>query len=233
NLMVERGVARPPFPVYGRIPNFKGAENAAEALAKTLEWRRALIVKVNPDSPQAPVRLRALEDGKTLIMPTPRIREGFLLIDPRKIPGSLYRQASTIRGAFEYGVKLRTLSELKALDSIDLIVEGSVVVNPLGERLGKGEGYGELEYAILVELNLIEPSVIIATTVHDIQVVEERIPQEPHDVPVDYIVTPTRTIKVEGRRGRPPGILRDSLEPRKLGEIPLLRELLEGRGLRV
>ncbi|MDM7275380.1 MAG: 5-formyltetrahydrofolate cyclo-ligase [Thermoprotei archaeon] len=229
-LMVEKGVARPPFPVYGRIPNFKGAEKAAETLAKTLEWRRALIVKVNPDSPQAPVRLRALEEGKTLVMPTPRIREGFLLLDPKRIPGNLYRQASTIRGAFEYGVKLRTLGEiLRALDPIDLIVEGSVVVNPLGERLGKGEGYGELEYAILVELNLIEPSVAIATTVHDIQVVEERIPQEPHDVPVDYIVTPTRTIKVEGRRERPPGILRDSLESRKLREIPLLRELLEGR----
>ncbi len=234
NLMIQKGVARPPFPVHGRIPNFKGAENAAETLARTLEWRRALTLKVNPDSPQAPVRLRALEEGKTLVMPTPRIREGFLLLNPRRIPESFYRQASTIRGAFTYGVKLRTLREITGtLDSIDFIVEGSVVVNTLGERLGKGEGYGELEYAILVELNIIDPNVAIATTVHDIQVVEDKIPQEPHDVPVDYIVTPTRIIKTEGRRERPPGIFWSSLETRKLDEIPLLRELLESRGLRV
>jgi 5-formyltetrahydrofolate cyclo-ligase len=34
-LLEERGVARFPKPVYGRIPNFEGAEAAAELLRRS------------------------------------------------------------------------------------------------------------------------------------------------------------------------------------------------------
>lgn len=223
--LVELKVALPP-PPHGRIPNFKGAEVAARMLAETPEWRGARVVKVNPDSPQRWVRLRALSEGKILLMPTPRLREGFLLLDPKRIPRSLYERASTIRGAFEMGVKLRSLEDLvNTIKNIDFIVEGSVVVNQCGERLGKGEGYGELEYAVLLELNLVDPNVIIATTVHELQVVEERLPQDPYDVPVDVIVTPRRVVRVQRCRSRPPGVLWDLLDERKLKEIPILGEL--------
>jgi 5-formyltetrahydrofolate cyclo-ligase len=159
-------------------------------------------------------------------MPTPRLREGFLLLDPKRIPRSLYERASTIRGAFEMGVKLRSLEDLvNTIKNIDFIVEGSVVVNRCGERLGKGEGYGELEHAVLLELNLVDPNVIIATTVHELQVVEERIPQDPYDVPVDVIVTPRRVVRVQRCRSRPPGVLWDLLDERKLKEMPILGEL--------
>jgi hypothetical protein len=40
----------------GRIPNFTGAEAAAERLAATPEWRAAGTIKSNPDSAQLPVR---------------------------------------------------------------------------------------------------------------------------------------------------------------------------------
>ncbi len=223
--MVELGVAIPP-PPHGRIPNFRGADVAAKMLTGLPEWKRARVVKVNPDSPQRWVRLRALEEGKMLLMPTPRLREGFILLDPKRISRGLYEKASTIRGAFELGVLLRSLEDIiRVVKNVDLIVEGSVVVNMCGERLGKGEGYGELEYAILLELNLINPEVTIATTVHEIQVVETRIPQDPYDVPVDVIVTPTRIIRVQRCENRPSGILWEFLNERKLKEIPILREL--------
>ncbi|MEM0451180.1 MAG: 5-formyltetrahydrofolate cyclo-ligase [Nitrososphaerota archaeon] len=73
-LLEERGVARFPLPVKGRIPNFAGAEEAASRLRSSDEYQAARVVKVNPDSPQRPVRLMALQDGKLLVMPTPRIR---------------------------------------------------------------------------------------------------------------------------------------------------------------
>jgi 5-formyltetrahydrofolate cyclo-ligase len=57
----------------GRIPNFTGAENAAERLRRTHEWQAARTVKANPDSAQWPVRQRALEDGKTVYMAVPRL----------------------------------------------------------------------------------------------------------------------------------------------------------------
>ena len=45
----------------GRIPNFAGAKLAAERLAGHRIWKRAQVVKANPDSPQTHVRRRALE----------------------------------------------------------------------------------------------------------------------------------------------------------------------------
>lgn len=222
-----RGVARFPLPPHGRIPNFVGAEDAARRVASLPEWRRAAVVKINPDSPQRILRLWALEEGKLLLMPTPRIREGFLLLDPRRIPANRYGEASTIRGAFRWGLPLRTPGELLSLGRVDFIVEGSVAVDPWGGRLGKGEGYGELEYAILRELGLAGEDTPIATTVHELQLVKERLPQDPYDVPVDYIATPARLLRVNPRPLRPRGILWSMLPKEKLGEIPFLRLLRE------
>jgi hypothetical protein len=56
-------------PVFDRIPNFVGADVAAKRLSELDEWRRARIVKCNPDPSQIPVRLRALYDGKLLFSP--------------------------------------------------------------------------------------------------------------------------------------------------------------------
>src|SRR5215469_9700042 len=68
----EAGAAR--FPgARGRIPNFTGAEAAAELLAAQPEWRAARVVKANPDLPQLPARARALADGKRLYMAVPRL----------------------------------------------------------------------------------------------------------------------------------------------------------------
>jgi hypothetical protein len=52
----------------------------------------------------------------------------------------------------------------------DAIVCGSVAVTRDGRRCGKGEGYSDLEFAILRELG--HPPVPVATTVHDLQVVD-------------------------------------------------------------
>src|ERR1044072_431651 len=57
----------------GRIPNFVGAEAAAERLRATGGRRPAATLKATPASPQWPVRQRALEDGKLLFMAVPRL----------------------------------------------------------------------------------------------------------------------------------------------------------------
>ncbi|MEM2840778.1 MAG: 5-formyltetrahydrofolate cyclo-ligase, partial [Candidatus Bathyarchaeia archaeon] len=84
-LMEENNVARPPRPVYGRIPNFEGAEKAAERVLELDEFAKADTVKVNPDSPQRPLRELVLKAGKNLLTPTPRLKHGFLLIKPGKV----------------------------------------------------------------------------------------------------------------------------------------------------
>lgn len=224
-LLEEKKVTMPPKPVEGRIPNFVNAERAAENLARLKEWEKAEILKVNPDSPQRPVRERALLEGKKVIMPSPRLREGFVLLDPRIIPRKTIRYASTIRGAMILGKRL-SLSELRSLGSVDLIVEGSVAVNLMGERIGKGGGYGDLEYAILREIGLADENTPITTTVHGLQVLKEKFPQDPWDVSVDIIVTSTRVYRVLERRARRPrGILWEYLDHEKIRSIPLLAEL--------
>lgn len=217
-IMEERNIARFPRPVYGRIPNFVGAEQAALKIVALKVWKKAEVIKANPDSPQRPLRYYALEHGKKLVMATPRLKEGFLLLDPSKIPSSKYSFASTIKGAFMYGRKI----SLRELPRIDLIVTGCVAVDRRGGRIGKGGGYAELEYAILRELGLVDDNTYVVTTVHDAQIVEH-IPLEPHDLTVDIIATPRRTYIIEPRPPKPKGIIWDLLGEKK--KLHVLKEL--------
>lgn len=228
-LLEEKNIARFPRPVHGRIPNFIGAEEAASNLFKTRIWVRARVIKVNPDSPQRIVRLQALREGKILLMPTPKLREGFLLLDPNIIPSRYYGSASSIKGAFIYGRKLG-LAELMRMESIDLIVIGSVAIDYMGTRIGKGGGYAELEYAILREIGKVDDKTPVVTTVHDLQVLSEELPRELHDVPVDVIHTPTRTIRAKKPYPKPKGVYWELLSRDKLDSIPILRELKRIKG---
>jgi len=182
----ERGIARFPLPCWGRIPNFKGAERAAENLRKLEEWRKAKVIFCSPDSPQRKVRENTLKDGKILVMASPRLKSGFLLIKPEKVKGR-EAYASTIRGAFRFA------EQVQEFPKPDLVVTGSVAVDIHGNRLGKGGGYGDRELEIIRSRFGKVP---VATTVHDMQVVDS-VPSEPHDQKVDIIVTPTRTIRVK------------------------------------
>ena len=183
--MQERGIAKFP-PCWGRIPNFQGAEKAAENLRKLEEWRKAKVIFVSPDSPQRKVRENALKDGKILVMASPRLKKGFLVIRPEKIRGR-EAYASTIKGAFRYAEQTQNFPKP------DLVVTGSVAVDIHGNRLGKGGGYGDRELEIIRSRFGKIP---VATTVHDMQVVDF-VPSEPHDQKIDIIVTSTRTIRVK------------------------------------
>src|ERR1700688_724471 len=92
-------------PVFDRIPNFVGADVAAKRLSELDEWRRARVVKCNPDPPQIPVRLRALYDGKLLFSPVPYLSRDFpyLRIDPDKLAakGVDFETAATAQGLME------------------------------------------------------------------------------------------------------------------------------------
>lgn len=228
-LMEEKNIAEFPRPVYGRIPNFKGADKAAERIAQLKEWVEAKVIKANPDSPQYHLRLRALLEGKIVIMASPRLRSGFIIINPRSIPSSKLSYAATISGAFRYGASVK----LRDLPPIDLVITGCVAVDRRGIRLGKGGGYAELEYAILRELGVITENTPVATTIHDVQVVDE-IPLEPHDLTVDYYATPTRLVKIYPRGYKPKGIFWELLSEdyKNLEVIRELSELIKHRALK-
>jgi 5-formyltetrahydrofolate cyclo-ligase len=206
----------------GRIPNFTGAEAAAERLRKIPEWRLAATIKANPDAPQLPVRQRALEDGKTLYMAVPRLAspEPFFALDPDHL-AEPPRRAASISGAARSARRV----PLSELSPVDLVVMGSVAAAEDGARLGKGGGFADLEFALATEAGLIGPHTICVTTVHELQLRPAgAIPLTSHDVPVDVIITPERVIDCRQRRGQRPraGIQWDDLTEDKIGAIPLL-----------
>lgn len=220
--MEELNIARFPRPVYGRIPNFVGSEEVAKRLVSIERFQNSRVIKVNPDSPQRPVRRLLLEKRKSLLMPTPRLKNGLLLLLSSNILDKDLSYASSIRGSFKYGIKAR----LNELPRVDGVVVGSVAVSTTGARVGKGRGYSDLEYAILRELNLVTDSVPIATTVHEVQIIND-VPIERHDVPVDYIVTPKRVIETKTMHLKPRGLIWNKITHKMLDEMSILTKLVK------
>ena len=168
----DKNIAQFPRPVHHRIPNFQGADEAAENLATLPEFEAANMVKVNPDTPQRRVRHLVLENDKTLLTPQPRLRTGFfqtLKHGTDAIPSHLPIDSLTSsKGAAKYGTPITLYEEY----TVDLVVVGSTAVCPnTGARVGKGEGFAELEWGILSQQgNLDANKVLVVTTVHDSQV---------------------------------------------------------------
>ncbi len=217
----ESGEARFPFPPHGRIPNFAGAKQAAERLAGSDVWERADVIKSNPDSPQRPVRRKALEAGKVVYMAVPRLRDEkcFLRLDPDEIDD--IDHATTLGGSSELGEQVGP----EEMEPIELIVSGSVAMTESGERVGKGEGYSDLEFAVLRAFGLVNDETTTVTTVHEIQVVDEEVPTTQHDVPIDWIFTPGRTVRTDATDGKPAGIEWSALSEDRLDDIPILRRI--------
>jgi len=223
----DAGVARFPFPPHDRIPNFEGATAAAQRLADAEGWAASSTIKANPDAPQLPVRRLALRAGKTLFVAAPRLADErpFRRLDSAAIDA--VDDATTVSGIDEYGDAVGPA----ALEHVDLIVSGSVAVDPSGTRIGKGEGYSDLEFAVLTELGAVTAETTVVTTVHERQVREDLPEPAPHDVPMDLIVTPERTIETDARgdpaRARPDGIDWSLLDDQRIEEIPILQQLRE------
>ena len=221
-LLRGRGAARFPFPIDDRIPNFVGAERAAALAAELPEWQHARRLKMNPDAPQRPLRLRALRDGKIVFMAVPRLRAErcFIRLDPAKL-GRKIAEAASIGGAGRLGEPVTP----RELGHIDLVVAGSVAVNARGHRVGKGGGYSDLEWALARELGVVDDRTPVLTTVHELQVVRAAIPMTPHDVPVDLVVTPERVIRPRRRAPKPKGIRWRALSDEQVGAMPVLARL--------
>jgi len=216
----ETGEARFPFPPHNRIPNFAGASEAAERLAATVEWNEADVIKSNPDAPQLPVRRAALRAEKTVYMAVPRLRDEqcFLRLDPAEIEDT--DEAATIGGASDAGEPVHP----EEMSAVDLIVSGSVAVTEAGARVGKGEGYSDLEFAILRGFDLVDDDTTTVSTVHELQVVDEDVPLGDHDVPMDLLVTPERLVET-GAGAKPDGIAWNTLSEEKIAAIPILQRL--------
>eukprot|EP00929_Paragymnodinium_shiwhaense_P015169 TRINITY_DN12320_c0_g1_i1.p1 TRINITY_DN12320_c0_g1~~TRINITY_DN12320_c0_g1_i1.p1 ORF type:complete len:395 (+),score=110.63 TRINITY_DN12320_c0_g1_i1:92-1276(+) len=221
----ENDIAANPRPVHHRIPNFKGSELTARQVEKLPEFHRARWVKINPDTPQKEVRATTLRHGKMLLVPQPRLRTGFFsVLNPAKIGAQQIQYAVTQAGVVEFGEPI----DLEAQIKVDMVVVGSVAVNPAnGARIGKGEGFAELEYGMLRWMGAIDDDTPVVSCIHDCQLVDDIESDKMlcHDVPVDIICTPTQVIRVKRSLPKPTGIYWDKLSPQKLASIKILQLL--------
>lgn len=202
----------------GHIPVFNGADAAAAQLATHAAWHEARAIKVNPDRAQLPVRSLALRAGKTVYMAVPNLASDrpFYLLDPAELPmapdqAALHQVAATFAPTVA----------VADMPPIDLVVCGSVAVNTVGVRLGKGAGYSDIEIALLIESGRISAHTVLATTVHQAQVVNDPLPETIHDFRVDVIATPAQIIECPPS-DRPTGVIWDHLAQDKIDAIPAL-----------
>jgi 5-formyltetrahydrofolate cyclo-ligase len=122
--LVEDGVAI--GPARSHIPNFTGADIAAWHMTQIPAWKTAKAVKVNPDSAQYSLRLRALYEGKTLYCPVPELVQSapYVRIDPvaLKEKGITFELAASHQGYMHHGERI----EFTDIPELDFCVFGSV-----------------------------------------------------------------------------------------------------------
>ena len=92
-------------------------------------------------------------------------------------------------------------------------------------ELEKGGGYSDLEYGLARRAGLVRRTTPIVTTVHDLQVFDEELPVFAHDIPVDYVITPTKVIETHTKLPRPKGIYWEYLTKEKIEAIPCLKQV--------
>ena len=206
------------------ICDFEGSDAATERVEALDAWRASDRVFITPDNSTELLRRAAIRSGKQLLVTTYGIRRGFLLLDPAAVPSDEISYAATLDGLDRYA-KPVSLFDLRGGEPIRLLVTGGSAISRNGIRFGKGHGYFDLEWAMLSEIGLTDAASEIVDMVHDCQYVDEDLDGEAHDVPVDWIVTPTRTLHVDGLVREPGHVFWDMLGGTEHEHLPPIEDL--------
>nr|WP_321981284.1 5-formyltetrahydrofolate cyclo-ligase [uncultured Cohaesibacter sp.] len=206
------------------IADFEGGEEAVQRLVDHEFYQNSNYIFITPDNCLDRLRLKALVDGKKVLMTTYSIKRGFWLLDPAKIAPELYLYASTLDGMERVGQPV-SLKDLAEMPKVDYMVTGTGAINTKGIRFGKGHGFFDSEWGMLYQIGRISTDTPSAAVVHDCQLLEEELTPDVYDTVADAIFTPTRTITVDGPHKPTCGILWDRLDPVMFETIPPLQEL--------
>jgi 5-formyltetrahydrofolate cyclo-ligase len=181
---------------YSRfVPDFDGSDRAAERVAESSPYQASSSVFVTPDNSLGAFTVRALNDGKKVLVPTFGLRRGIMRLDPSVISPSEREFASTLDGLERLGHRL-TLSELSR-ERIDLCVSGAIAIGDDGRLFNQREGFLDIELALLLHLEVIEEDVPLLAVVHDAQLLGLKSPGPTH---VDAALTPSRSVSFQRAR---------------------------------
>jgi 5-formyltetrahydrofolate cyclo-ligase len=206
------------------IPGFDGSDVAAQKVTQDIAYQRAQYLFVTPDNALIPFRYFAVRDDKTMVLPSYGLHRGFLLLDPKKVPGGHEQYAAWLDGVEHFGCSV-TLGELQRRGRFDLVVVGASAVNAAGLRFGMGHRYLDIEWGIFAQIGVVDDGVPIATIIHDTQYTTAKLPIESSDVLVDVIATPTGIWRTPSHPK--PSTLNWALVDSAIEDAPPLRELRE------
>lgn len=217
------------FGMFNKIPYLVGVDKAAEQLAETEEFKKANSIKVNIDLAQEQVKLEVIKAGKQLLVPpshkSANVYARIKNCDPAELDLATQKKIIKLLGTEDTFEEI----DINNTEKIDMVVVGSYAVSRTGQRIGKGNGYVDLDIGILTHLGCLTKDTLIVTTVHDVQVYDT-LPEnlfQSYDLPLDLIVTPTEVIRVGKRLTRPAGIEWGLLSSRRLEIVPVLKAIKE------
>jgi 5-formyltetrahydrofolate cyclo-ligase len=212
------------------IPDFVGSEVATDRIMEMQECKDAEFLFITPDNCLVDLRRRLIEAEKPFFMSTYGIYRGFLLIEPGMVPKGAELYAAWLDGMEHFGRPI-SLEDIAKRSKIDFLVTGASAVSVDGVRFGKGHGFFDLEWGMFTDLGLVGEDTSVVATVHDCQVVNEKLHPSDTDILVDHIATPGKLHTVERRAKRPHGVIWDLLEPAQIRQTPPLQELRAIQGL--
>ncbi|XP_011497038.1 PREDICTED: 5-formyltetrahydrofolate cyclo-ligase-like protein COG0212 [Ceratosolen solmsi marchali] len=223
--MVKEDLTMSSRNLCNRIPYFKGAMEATQRLSELDAFKKAKLLMISPGKSQESTIVLSLQKGKEILIPRPRLMDGLFLLVKNADVTSEETQNVVIRRSMKQIESPIGFDKLNL--KVDMLVLGSVCVNKTGCRIGDGEGFADLEYAILSKMKAVNEHTIIITTVHDCQILDN-VPDDifnQYDVPVDIIITPTQTIVVNPKFKKPTEIIWSAISKRRLAAIPILNEI--------
>lgn len=208
---------------------FAGGEwgKAAENLRRIPPYAGARTVMVSLHPALRQVCLNLLNDQKRVVLPTPGLQKGFVLLDPAVIPPRKRLPAIQMKLKDPSPAKLPYHKPLP--EPVDMIVTESLAVTRDGKRMGSGEGFLDLQAAILHALGWTSPELRVVSIVQDDQLVES-LPTEDTDVAVHWIVTPRQVLEAFRGAFSSSGILWEKLENKAVRRNDALYHLYRRSG---
>ncbi|XP_047566950.1 methenyltetrahydrofolate synthase domain-containing protein isoform X3 [Lutra lutra] len=223
--MESQNLADFPRPVHHRIPNFKSKKTL---LVPTPRLRTGLFNKITPPPGATKDLLRTCATSQGVrSYSTPVGLDSRVLVDLVVVGSVAVSEKASHAPSAQPSAGPPRSPQYGTGSARPRPLPGTAgLFRRQGWRIGKGEGYADLEYAMMVSMGAVSQKTPVVTIVHDCQVVD--IPEallEDHDLTVDYILTPTRVIATGCEHPKPTGIIWSKISCEVMGKIPILRSL--------
>jgi len=200
--------------LYGRLGQYARQITSYHAAKQLL---------ISPSPALVQLRINALSDGKSIILPSPGLQDGFYLLEPFTIPFTRLSFAVTFKGLLKYGRRLdrRDLEKLE----IDLLFAEALAVDEQGVRLGDGLGFFDLSCAILAQSDALQAYPSAYAVIDDEERFVKFLPFEGWDVRMNGVILPSGVREIIDAGGNTYSIHWDRLPEKRIKKIKPLWQM--------